>query len=616
MKKLIPIALLCLLFAGCASTSWNPLKWVYGRKAATVEKQEAKQSAGEDKAVTAAHVETIKTAEALKLAPVSPAVEVARRTNGNALALLNQRQPLNILAQSEAVSIVSGLLSEEASKRKDAEAAQTKAEGRNAALSIELEQVRNALDESRKSAKAEAANNLALANELRVERTVKWSAAAFSFLTGVAALYFKLSGGRAATALAEAIGSVESKHGAKLGSDGQGLLNEADDRITARALRDVEKGERHCSVELGVGSGLDGGSPGGSDALATGQRVGLLLLALGVGGVIGDGLNSGGAALRFGNRVEHRLGPGGIADVGGGPLGAEIGVILDAAGGDSGGDNGVGLGLLGGFNGGLGGGELSLEGLDAGSIVARGSVLGGEVGRELSHGGLLVDVDGANHFGLRQRLEQVLHVCTWTAGTTSSAQPTAGYFNKIDYYATAVWKTEALNDGSYIVLVGSRLKTYLMNLSDTASLASLQRTALSQKYVDMAFGNVMGQIGNCVLIEDPRYPILVRDTADTSVTAYYRDVGSTDDRTSYSNTGTTTVYDVMPVLGKGALTIGRMMRLRYDDELSDVGRIRELVASQTYGCKVTEFDNTTQTDTSRIGQNCGLAVAYSGTVTT
>jgi len=35
-----------------------------------------------------------------------------------------------------------------------------------------------------------------------------------SFLTGVAALYFKLSGGRAATALAEAIGSVESKHGA------------------------------------------------------------------------------------------------------------------------------------------------------------------------------------------------------------------------------------------------------------------------------------------------------------------------------------------------------------------------------------------------------------------
>lgn len=213
MRRIALLLCIASLMGGCASPSWSPLKWVFGRQAATVEKQEKKEAAGEDKAVTAAQVEVVKTSEALKLAPTSPAVEVARRTNGNALNLLNQRQPLNILAQSEAISIVAGLLSDEAKKRESAEFAQQKAEGKNAALSIELEQVRNALEDSRKAAKAEAANNLALANELRTERLIKWGAAALSFLTGVAAIWFKLSGGRATAALAEAIGSVEARHG-------------------------------------------------------------------------------------------------------------------------------------------------------------------------------------------------------------------------------------------------------------------------------------------------------------------------------------------------------------------------------------------------------------------
>ena len=208
-----------------------------------------------------------------------------------------------------------------------------------------------------------------------------------------------------------------------------------------------------------------------------------------------------------------------------------------------------------------------------------------------------------------------LYSAIGTAGTSSSAVANAGFFNHMAYYLTSVWKTMPMNDGSYIALVPSRQKRHLMNLSDTASLASLQRSSLSEKYVNMAFGGVLGDIGPIVLVEDPRAPILVRDTSDTSVTAYYRDVGTTDNRTSYSNSGTTLVYDAIGLWGKSAVTRGRMMNLRYDDEPSDVGRIRQLVASQTYGCKVTEFDNTTETDSTRLGQNSGVAFAYSGSIT-
>ena len=203
-----------------------------------------------------------------------------------------------------------------------------------------------------------------------------------------------------------------------------------------------------------------------------------------------------------------------------------------------------------------------------------------------------------------------------TAGTTSSAVSTAGFFNKLAYYATAVFKLGAQDDGTYIALVPSRQKQHLVNLSDTASLSSLQRTALSDKYVNMAFGGVMGALGPIILVEDFRNPILVRDTSGSTLTAYYRDVGATDDRTSYSNAGTTTVYDAIPILGKGGVVRGRMMDLRYDDELSDVGKVRQLVASQTYGCQVAEYDADTASATSRIGQNMMIGAAYSGSITT
>jgi hypothetical protein len=214
MKHLITASVLVLALTGCATASkWNPLNLIFGRQAATVEKTEAKQAKAEDQSVTAAQVEVLKTSEALKHAEASPAVLVARRTNGNALALLNQRQPLNLLQTSEAASIVAGLLSEEASKRQAAEAKQQAAEGANMKLSAELEALRAKLEEARKRADAEAANNLATANELRLERMWKWGCAAASFLATAAALYFQFGGAKAQKALASVMSHVRTNYG-------------------------------------------------------------------------------------------------------------------------------------------------------------------------------------------------------------------------------------------------------------------------------------------------------------------------------------------------------------------------------------------------------------------
>jgi hypothetical protein len=214
MKHLITASVLVLALTGCATASkWNPLNLIFGRQAATVEKTEAKQAKAEDQSVTAAQVEVLKTSEALKHAEASPAVLVARRTNGNALALLNQRQPLNLLQTSEAASIVAGLLSEEANKRQAAEAKQQAAEGANVKLSAELEALRAKLDEARKRADAEAANNLATANELRVQKLWTYGGYAVSFLASCAALYFQFGGQKAQKALASVMAHVRTSYG-------------------------------------------------------------------------------------------------------------------------------------------------------------------------------------------------------------------------------------------------------------------------------------------------------------------------------------------------------------------------------------------------------------------
>lgn len=203
-----------------------------------------------------------------------------------------------------------------------------------------------------------------------------------------------------------------------------------------------------------------------------------------------------------------------------------------------------------------------------------------------------------------------------TAGTTSAANIDAGTFAALEYWVTSQWKMETLSNDTYILLLAGRTARRLRDMTNSNGLTEKWRTTLSDEIAKRTTQGVLGQVGKFIIVVDDRAPILVRDTADSSLTAYYRDVGNTDNRSAYSNAGTTLVYDVSYVIGMSGLTETISMLPRYDDDTFDIGKTQVIGMSTTYGFQVTEYDDDTATDSSRIGQNCGVILDYSGNLTT
>lgn len=198
-----------------------------------------------------------------------------------------------------------------------------------------------------------------------------------------------------------------------------------------------------------------------------------------------------------------------------------------------------------------------------------------------------------------------------SAGTGSGAQADMDFFSYLEYYVTTQWKIEPFDDGTYVVTVPAAQATFLKQLQSSEAFANSYAAANSQKYVDAAYGQYLMRHGKFHLIVDDRAPVLDHDTSNATLTAYYRDVGSTDNRTSSTNN----TYDVGFVLGKSALTEAIAMKPRFDDDISDFNRLRSIGISSVVGYHVTEFDDDTETDTSRIAQNSGVWLAARGTFT-
>lgn len=213
------ILFLALSLAGCATTGDHPfLSWVFGRKARQEQKVEARAGQAEDEVVRAAQKEVRKTGVALDAAaqenPASRSVAVAKRTNGNADALLTQRAPLPVAEADAAVRIVRDLLSEEKAPREQAEKSQSADEDSARKLGAELDALRTQLTNLRKASAEEAANNLRLANELRAATLWKWLATAGTVLMTVAALAYRYNLGGLQTGVADGLAKLHSKYGA------------------------------------------------------------------------------------------------------------------------------------------------------------------------------------------------------------------------------------------------------------------------------------------------------------------------------------------------------------------------------------------------------------------
>lgn len=202
------------------------------------------------------------------------------------------------------------------------------------------------------------------------------------------------------------------------------------------------------------------------------------------------------------------------------------------------------------------------------------------------------------------------------AGTTSAANIDAGTFAALEYIVTSQWKMEPQANDTYILLLAGRSARRLRDLTNSNGIIEKWRTSYSEELSKTTKQAVLGQVGKFVIVVDDRSPIVVNNPDAGTLTAYYRDVGRTDERTTYTNTGNRTVWDASFVIGRAGLTETISMMPRYDDDTFDIGKSQVIGMSTTYGFQVTEFDADTQTDSTRIGQNCGVLLDFSGNLTT
>lgn len=234
---LLSLALSCLV-AGCATVSGPQgiLGRIFGRKASAAAKAEAKATELENGVVTFAHAEVFKTSLALSAAPQSLPVDIARRTNTNALELLNQREPLAAQVAADAREIVEGLLAQKA----EAEVKQKAAEATSLGMAQKLQTIRKEALRLAKQAEAEAQRNLELANQLRWANIIKWSGIAASTIFGLLAIAYRLNIGRLQSGVANVIATVQQKHGQAAGEAARGaadaILHTGEQKGVARAF--------------------------------------------------------------------------------------------------------------------------------------------------------------------------------------------------------------------------------------------------------------------------------------------------------------------------------------------------------------------------------------------
>jgi len=202
------------------------------------------------------------------------------------------------------------------------------------------------------------------------------------------------------------------------------------------------------------------------------------------------------------------------------------------------------------------------------------------------------------------------------AGTSADALIDSKFFSRLEYYVVNKWKLEPMADGSYVVLLPSRSAVYLKDLQNSGGFANIYKDTNNDKYIKAAYGSYITKIGKFHIIEDERAPVLNNNSNDGSLTAYYRDVGSVDYRSSYNNaTSGYAVFDMGIVLGRGALIETTSMAPRFDDEVSDFNRLKSIGMSTGYGNQVTEYDADTATDDTKINQNSGVLALFQGTFT-
>lgn len=196
--------------AGTGKRWYNPTTWFSGSEGAKAAKTEAKLTDAKEQAIDAAKVSVHETQEALAGAPASRQVEVAKASNDNAVALLDQvAGPLTakeLAAIREKIRLLTSELAEERARGELLRKADTE---RLSALSDRLAELTEQKAKATADLAAAFVRENSLANELRNERWWSWFWRITLGLVAVLALagfvYVRLTLGGLPTALGKSL---------------------------------------------------------------------------------------------------------------------------------------------------------------------------------------------------------------------------------------------------------------------------------------------------------------------------------------------------------------------------------------------------------------------------
>lgn len=199
------LLLLAVLCGGCVSAPsgkhwWSPATWGSSSPAKTVTKLEVTENYARQVALLDAQKEAEKTARLLKFVPASPATTMAKRTSGNAIALMNQiNGPLPFSWLSGLDPWVLNVVSDVPMENQKAEAVQEKDEKKISKDSDELQKVRDKLKIAEDKLAVAFARENELADTLRNERALRvWILGGGSLLilvVGAGWLYLQIATG-------------------------------------------------------------------------------------------------------------------------------------------------------------------------------------------------------------------------------------------------------------------------------------------------------------------------------------------------------------------------------------------------------------------------------------
>lgn len=221
-QRAVFVVLACLALSGCQSVGagsgvkwYNPTTWFSGKAGTASAKIEAKIDTAKDAAITAAKASAHETQEALQVAPTSRAVEVAKGSNDNTVALLDQVDgPLSAPDAAKIKEKVRLLTSELADERAKGAVLQADNQKLINSVSTQLDTLADAKKKADKDLEAAFQRENGLANQLRNEQWWSWfwriSIGALALIAVAAWVYLRFTIGGVPTALGKSLANLRS----------------------------------------------------------------------------------------------------------------------------------------------------------------------------------------------------------------------------------------------------------------------------------------------------------------------------------------------------------------------------------------------------------------------